>query len=129
YHNLKEFTENASHEIQTPLAIIRSRLELMLQSDLLNSDHVQNIQVAMDAVHRLSKLNKELILLTRIENRQFEESETFSMNDLIFQQLDHLEVFITPKNITAEKRIYVSVNITMKSNLADILVSNLITSK
>jgi signal transduction histidine kinase len=128
YHNLKEFTENASHEIQTPLAIIRSRLELMLQSDLLNNEHVQNIQVAMDAVHRLSKLNKELILLTRIENHQFEESETFLLNDLIIQQLDHLEVFITPKNITVEKRMYVSANVKMNRNLADILISNLFTN-
>ncbi len=128
YHNLKEFTENASHEIQTPLAIIRSRLELMLQSEMINQDHVQNIQVAMEAVHRLSKLNKELILLTRIENHQFEANETFVLNDLISTQIEHLEAFITPKNITVEKRMFVSVNMTMNRNLADILVSNLLTN-
>ncbi len=128
YHNLKEFTENASHEIQTPLAIIRSRLELMLQSDLLNGEHVQNIQIAMEAVHRLSKLNKELILLTRIENRQFAESETFVLNDLISTQIEHLEAFITPKNIRVDKRMFVSTNVTMNRNLADILISNLLTN-
>ncbi len=128
YNSLKEFTENASHEIQTPLAIIRAKLELLLQSDLLNSDHIQNIQSSLDAVNRLSRLNKELILITRIENQQFAEHETFLLNDLIAQQLDQLDPFITPKKITVTERIYHPVSVTMNRNLAEILISNLLTN-
>lgn len=126
YSNLKEFTENASHEIQTPLSIIRSKLELLLQSQLLNRDNILNIQSSLDAVNRLSRLNKELILLTRIENRQFAESETFLLNTLINDQLSQLAVFIDVKNINVTELMYEPVPVTMNRNLAEILISNLI---
>ena len=128
YNNLKEFTENASHEIQTPLAIIRSKLELLLQSELLNRDQMQNIKSSLDAVNRLSRLNKELILITRIENRQFAESSTFLLNDLIDEQLHQLEEFMTPKRITLVDRRYEPVPVKMNRNLAEILISNLLTN-
>ena len=128
YNILKEFTENASHEIQTPLAIIRSKLELLLQSELLNKDHIKNIKSSLDAVNRLSRLNKELILITRIENRQFTENSTFLLNDLIAEQLNQLEAFITPKKITLIERIYEPVLVLMNRNLVEILISNLLTN-
>lgn len=128
YNNLKEFTENASHEIQTPLAIIRSKLELLLQSDLLNGEHIQHIKSSLDAVNRLSRLNKELILLTRIENRQYAENETFLLNDLIAQQLSQLDAFISIKKIAVNERIYQPVMVMMNRNLAEILISNLLTN-
>ena len=128
YNNLKEFTENASHEIQTPLAIIRSKLELLLQSELLNRDHLQNIKSSLDAVNRLSRLNKELILITRIENRQFAESSPFLLNDLIAEQLHQLDAFISRKKITVVEQMYDPVPVKLNRNLAEILISNLLTN-
>ena len=74
YINLKEFTENASHEIQTPLAIIKSKLELLIQSQPLTDEQMGIVQSMYDAVTRLSKLNANLVLLSKIENSQFHDS-------------------------------------------------------
>ena len=76
YSNMKEYTENASHEMQTPLAIISSKLELLLQSQKLDEKQMKAITDAYDASNRLSKLNKTLLLLAKIENRQFPESKS-----------------------------------------------------
>ena len=74
YNEIKSFTENASHEIQTPLAIIRSKLELLSQSENLNEDQMNAIQSISETTNRLSKLNQSLILLTKIDNRQFDRN-------------------------------------------------------
>jgi len=73
YTNLKEFTENASHEMQTPLAIIQSKSEILMQSDNLDEDQKQQIKSIYAATQRLAKLNKTLLLLSKIENQQFSD--------------------------------------------------------
>ena len=76
YINLKEYIENASHEIQTPLAIINSKMELLLQSGDMKEKQYKTVADAYEASHRLSRLNKTLILLAKIENRQFPRIKT-----------------------------------------------------
>ena len=73
FRNLKEFTENASHEIQTPIAIIKSKLESVLQDKALSPQRYRQIQSAYESASRLAKLNEALLLLSKIENRQFGE--------------------------------------------------------
>lgn len=70
YEMLKNFADNASHEMQTPLAIINSKLDLMIQDQGLEEKHHRQLQAMYDAVGRLSKLNQSLLLLTKIENNQ-----------------------------------------------------------
>jgi signal transduction histidine kinase len=77
----KEFTENASHEIQTPLAIIKNKLEILMQSPELSREQMDLINSASLATNRLSKLNEALIILSKIENRQFHEVVNISVND------------------------------------------------
>src|ERR1051326_4678693 len=79
YQNLKEFTENASHEIQTPLAIMRSKLELMIQSENLSEEQMKPLQDIYESLNRLSKLNQSLLLLAKIENRQFSEEQKIDL--------------------------------------------------
>jgi len=98
YKNLREFTENMSHETQTPLAIIRSKLELLLQSEL-NENQLNQILSTLDSVNRLSKMNKGLIMLTRIENDQYAGLQLLQMGKLLTKQLEDLELFISSKNI------------------------------
>ena len=71
YDMLKNFADNASHEMQTPLAIINAKLDLMIQDQGLKENHHRQLQAMYDAVGRLSKLNQSLLLLTKIENNQF----------------------------------------------------------
>ncbi|MEO9003762.1 MAG: histidine kinase dimerization/phospho-acceptor domain-containing protein, partial [Ginsengibacter sp.] len=70
YVNMKEFTENAAHEMQTPVAVVLSKLELLLQDSNLKDEQAQAILQSTDALRQLSKLNESLLLLAKIENNQ-----------------------------------------------------------
>ena len=126
YHNLKEYIENASHEIQTPLAIINSKMELLLQSGDMKEKQYKTVADAYEASNRLSRLNKTLILLAKIENRQFPESKPVNPATLIDLQLENLEDLILSKKIKVIKRMDDKATIQMNPYLADILLVNLI---
>jgi len=126
YLNLKEYTENASHEIQNPLAIINSKMELLLQSGDLEEKHYKAVVDAYEASNRLSRLNKTLILLARIENRQFPESKDVVLKNIINNQLELLEDLINSKNINIENEIKNNFSVHMNPFLAEILFMNLI---
>ncbi|MDQ6756946.1 MAG: HAMP domain-containing histidine kinase [Bacteroidota bacterium] len=128
YAEIKNFTENASHEIQTPLAIIKSKLELLSQSESLKEEQMDNIQSVYEATNRLSKLNQSLILLTKIDNRQFNESEEVDMSNLVNKHLNNYEELIAAKQITLTKKINSNVKVIINESLAEILISNLITN-
>lgn len=126
YQNLKEFTENASHEIQTPLAIIRTKLELMVQSENIPQEQMKLVQDVYESTNRLSKLNQSLLLLAKIENRQFHEEQKIDLKNLIEKKLEQFEDMLAFKNITIEKKFIASPEIKMNLQLADILLSNLL---
>ena len=128
YRNLKEFTENMSHETQTPLAIIRSKLELLLQSENLDEEQIQHILSTLDSVNRLSKMNKGLILLTRIDNEQFTELQNVPLGDLLRTQLRDLDLFIASRDINVHMEIDDSVRILINPHLAGILITNLLSN-
>ena len=83
YRKIKEFTENASHEIQTPLAIIQGKLELLMQFEDMDDQQASLIQTAHEAADRLSSINQTLILLTRIENREFISKEKVDFSAVV----------------------------------------------
>ncbi|NOQ27876.1 MAG: hypothetical protein GQ564_21145 [Bacteroidales bacterium] len=126
YLNLKEYTENASHEIQNPLAIINSKMELLLQSSDLSENHYKAVVDAYEASNRLSRLNKTLILLAKIENRQFPQSEPVNLKLIIDNQLDLLEDILESKKIQTKNTIQTNYSVTMNPYLAEILFANLI---
>lgn len=126
YNALKEFSENAAHEMQTPLAVIKSKLELFLQAESLDEEQAKQIKSAYDSTVRLSKLNKALLLLTQIENRQFTDSEQMSLTQIIEKQLLIYEDFISVKNLAVTKLFEMDVKIKTSPILIETLVSNLI---
>ncbi|HEY3388028.1 MAG TPA: HAMP domain-containing sensor histidine kinase [Prolixibacteraceae bacterium] len=126
YINLKEYIENASHEIQTPLAIINSKMELLMQWGDMKEKQYKIVADAYEASNRLSRLNKTLILLAKIENRQFPESKPVNPAIMINHQLESLEDLILSKKIKITKRFDNEVIIQMNPYLADILLVNLI---
>jgi len=127
YKNLREFTENMSHETQTPLAIIRSKLELLLQSEL-NETQLNQILSTLDSVNRLSKMNKGLIMLTRIDNDQYAGLQLLQMGKLLRKQLEDLELFISSKNIQLHENIDDKLLVRMNPHLADILLTNILSN-
>ena len=122
----KEFTENASHEMQTPLAIIKTSISTLMQSERLNSVEINELAVIESVVKKLSSLNKTLLLLTKIENQQFSKNELVNINEVVLNALQQYADFIKIKNIRVTLNLNSNLLISMNPMLADILISNLI---
>lgn len=127
YKRLKEFTENVSHEAQTPLSIISTKIELLMQqSDSFSDKQNQHLQQTYLATQRLYKLNQALILLSRIENKQFIEVNKVDLNETMDVKLEMLEDFIESKQITIHKEYKANISIEINQYLLTILLNNLL---
>lgn len=124
YRALKEFTENASHELQTPLAIIRGKLELLLESPI-NEEQGNQILSALNSIERLSKINHSLTLLNKLENQEFPAREPVNLSQHIHHILDDFSELIEMKSISLKKEIREDVKVLIHPSLADILLTNL----
>ena len=126
YNSQKKFTENASHEIQTPLAVIKVKLDLLIQSQNLKGTDVELIVAIDDACSKLIRLNKSLLLLTKIENRQFKTTEKVSVEKIIDNSLILFEEHIKANKIVVLKNIEEDFLINMNPDLCLILINNLL---
>lgn len=126
YESLKSFTENASHEIQTPLAIMKAKIELLAQSEHLDENQINVLQTLNVAVTRLSKLNRSLLLLAKIENQQLEETELVNISTIVKRHLENFEELAESKKIRIEKNIEENVYVKSNESLIEILVSNIL---
>lgn len=125
YESLKNFTENASHEMQTPLAIINSRLDLLIQDRHLEESQMKQLQIIYDATGRLTKLNQSLLLLTKIENNQFDRLVEVRLDRLIGDKMAQLEDLVSAKQLGLTVNT-VPVSLEMDEYLAEILLGNLL---
>ncbi|MBS1623411.1 MAG: HAMP domain-containing histidine kinase [Bacteroidetes bacterium] len=126
YRNLKEFTENASHETQTPLAIIRSKVELLLQADDVSEYQWQQLTSINDAVSKLSRLNKALLLLAKIDNNQFGEMQNINLSARVRDYITELEDLIALKELVIHPDIEEGVVTRMNPYLLDVLLENIL---
>jgi signal transduction histidine kinase len=126
FNSQKKFTENASHEIQTPLAVIKSKIDLLIQSENLNEDEIKLI-VAIDyACSKIIQLNKTFLLLTKIENRQFNTTEKVSFENTVDNSLVFFEEHIQASKIEIIKNIESDFCVLMNADLCLVLVNNLL---
>lgn len=123
--NMKEFTEDAAHEMQTPLAVAQSRMELLLQDNNLTDEQVDSILQASEALKRLGKLNQSLLLLAKIENKQYETNETVSLINITSNYLRAFDDIIKDKQVLVEKHFMADCVLKMHPLLAESLISNL----
>lgn len=128
YESLKQFTENASHEIQTPLAIITSRIEVLLQENKLEENGWNSLKEIYEAAGRLSRLNKALLLLTKIENRQFNSSETIDLGEILVSLLPVYEEQVIQKRLTVTSNIQEAIQVNANLELIRVLLRNLISN-
>jgi signal transduction histidine kinase len=126
YRNQKQFTENASHELQTPLAIIRSKVELLIEAPGLNEDSAQLLQEITEANERLSQMNKNLLLLTRIDNGQYPEVQRIDVSGLSERLSGIFKDYYTNEGVTTTTVITAGVAVSANPALIEILVNNLI---
>jgi signal transduction histidine kinase len=122
----KEYTENVAHELQTPLAIISSKADELMQADNLTKEQMEQLDLLLETTNRLSKINQSLIFLTKIDNRFYTEGATFSLNHLIKEKLVIFETVIEDKNLKLALDLKDATNIYMDPYLAETLVVNLL---
>jgi signal transduction histidine kinase len=126
FRNLKEFIENISHEIQNPLAIIKSKVDLLQQNENLDQSQAQLIQSIQGAAIRLSNLNRSLILLAKIDNNQFPEKERVDIVENINFHLENFEDIIQSKNLSLNKNYKSQIHILADPSLISMLLLNLL---
>jgi signal transduction histidine kinase len=128
YEEQKRFIGNASHEIQTPIAICRNRLELLVDETPLNEHQLTEIQKTLDTLGYISRLNKSLLLLSKIDNHQFKEETEIEINQVVNQALENLkEIFESMKvgvSVTEKQRITAKMDPTLASSLVTNLLKN-----
>lgn len=125
YSSLKNFTGQAAHEMQTPLAIIRTRLDMLMQNENLLEQNAHNITDIEKAVHRLSRLHQSLLLLTKVENRQFALNEQVQLDVVIADKCAEYAELMEAMNLTVNLNLQPT-TILFHQHLADILINNLL---
>lgn len=126
YQEQKQFIENASHELQTPLAVIRGKLELLTEQENLNEEGMKIVDNMYGCVTRAVNLNKSLLLLSRIQNEQYTETTLVDMNAYT------KEIMMFLPDLYEEKQLHYTLNeqgechVEMNKDLAQVLLNNLI---
>lgn len=124
YNNLKEFSENASHELQTPLAIAKGKLELLTETDL-NEEQYRYVESLEKTINKLSRLSESLSLLSKIDNHEFGNDHTVNLSRLIKESIEEFREFIIFNKLNIESEISDNIQIKMHPALAEILWTNL----
>lgn len=124
----KEFTENASHELQTPLAIIQSNLDLLWQTSPLSKEQADLIQNLTETNTRISNLNKSLLLLAKIDNKQFTDVKPIDIKQLTDKIISRYYENFIQSNITLSQNTSLSATVFADETLMEILISNLISN-
>lgn len=126
YLEQKNFIENASHELQTPVAIIANKLELMLNDDSLSEEQTREISSMISILSRMKKLNNSLLLLSKIRNKQYAESQEINLRNVFEEVLGNFHELIQHKQLTIEENGNRPPTLLMNPDLAFVLVNNLI---
>jgi signal transduction histidine kinase len=122
---LRSFTENASHEMQTPLAIIRTKVESLYQQAEGKEKMMQQLLAIEDACLKLSKLHQSLLLLTKLENKQFILNESIQLCSILEEKIEERKELIESKQIVLHIDTS-EFNMHFHKHLAEILISNLL---
>jgi two-component system sensor histidine kinase QseC len=125
YLALRTFTENASHEMQTPLAVIRSKVESLLQEAEGKEKIIQQLLTIEDATLKLSRLHQSLLLLTKLENRQFQLSETVNLSAILESKLKERNELIIARELILSV-VTEEVILSFHQHLAEIMINNLL---
>lgn len=125
YKRTKEFNENASHELQTHLAIIRANAEKLLNISQQNDINPKQIQAILNATIKLSNIQKSLLLLSKIGNLEYKNNINLNMSDVVNQSLALFQEAIEFRNISIKKSVENSFQL-MDAGLAEIMINNLL---
>lgn len=122
----KQFIENASHELQTPLAIAINKLDLLIEKESFPEDNLIDLSETKNGLIRLVNLNKSLLMLSRIENNQYTDKSEIEMNEVVKHVLEDFSDLLQFKNIDLDFSEVAQFKTVINPDLAYILISNLI---
>ena len=128
YLEQKEFTENASHEMQTPLAIFQSQLEVLMQTSPLTEEQADLINSLEMNNKRMVRLNRSLLLLTKIENEEYQPTESVNITELVKKFLGSYQYYIQEKELTVTETYENDIIFRANKTLIEILISNIISN-
>jgi signal transduction histidine kinase len=126
YKRQKEFVENASHELQTPLAAFQAKLDTLMQMSGISSSQSAIIDDLLHMVLRLTRLNKNLLLLSKLDRNMFPETEEILLNKALLRQLTFFIQQAEIKGITLEYKFINDLFVIANTSLLDSLLSNLL---
>ncbi len=126
YEQQKQFIGNASHELQTPLAIAMNKLELLIEKEELKAEQVETIAETMHIIERLIRLNKSLLLLSKIENKQFPNAQPVQIAATIAQGQQDLSEIANFKEVQFIVDSTSNLTKMMDPALAEIMIYNLL---
>lgn len=124
FRQQKEFTENASHELQTPLAVVQGKLDLLIQTDNITAEQSAIIEETNNALSRISRINKNLLLLAKIENQQFLEQESVNIAEPLSEILELLSDMLNGKSLKLD--LHQDCFVTGNRILIEIMLTNLL---
>lgn len=128
YKTQKEFTENASHELQTPIAVMQSNVELLMQTSPISQEQAELMEEISVAGNKMQRLNRTLLLLTKIENNQFPDTEKLTINNSVQKLLSQYEEPAAQKNIHWKLLLDNEIEVLANPILIDILIGNLLSN-
>jgi signal transduction histidine kinase len=126
YQNLKEYTENMAHEVQTPLTIIRNKTENLIADDQLMQKHASDVKIIYDESNHLSSLGSTLNLLTKIENGEFSATDQISTKPVIEKHVDAIHESAQLKSMYIEMNLADEHIVRIDPFLLDIILKNLL---
>ena len=125
YHSQREFIENAAHELQTPLAVFQAKIDTLIQNADFTQEQYKMLSSLNDSVSRLNRLNKNLLLLSKMENDIYNEKQTINLKEAIEKHFDFFTEQAKAKNLIIKTEMNEAVAVKSNPVLAEILISNL----
>ncbi len=126
YNNQREFVENAAHELQTPIAVFKAKLDDLMQRSDITNGQAEVLNSLNDTILRMSRLNKNLLLLSKLDKHAFSESETFSLKELIEKNLSFFIEQAKSKSIDIISDFHDDFILNSNKALVEIMLNNLL---
>jgi signal transduction histidine kinase len=127
YQLLKEFTENASHEFQTPLSIMRSKMDILIQNEAFSENQSETARTIYSGIDKLSRLSQSLLLITKISNQHFETKTSVDLHGKLHDKLYQFQELWQSNNIEVTSELH-EVEIKANEELTEILLNNLLSN-
>ncbi len=126
FQQQKQFIGNASHEVQTPIAVCINRIEMLMEDENLSQKQMEELMKTHGTLEYVSRLNRSLLLLSKIDNNQFQEVETVDFNVLLKKLIDDYSEIYSYKGVVISFEENGKFAVRMNSTLAGMLANNLL---